>query len=246
MVARMARRSRAPAPRLDAEARCAAAAAPPRSVPGRCRARSARLAAGRAPPDVVVGLDAPDDAAVIAPPAGKHLVQTVDFFRAFIDDPYVFGEIAANHALNDVFAMGGDAASCARDGGGAAGANPPRSRRCCSSFSPARAPASIARAWRWSAGIPARASLALGFSVTGEVAPERIMRKGGLKAGDALILTEPLGTGDPVRCRDAGEGARARGSKRRSPRCAAPTARRPRVLLAHGARAMTDVTRLRP
>ena len=55
---------------------------------------------------VVAGLDASDDAAIIRPPAGKVLVQTVDQFRAFIDDPYPFGRITVNHCLGDIYAMG--------------------------------------------------------------------------------------------------------------------------------------------
>ncbi|KAH8078083.1 selenide water dikinase [Aureococcus anophagefferens] len=66
---------------------------------------------GTPPPcDVVVGVDAPDDGAVVAYGPEKdqrtQVVHTVDFFRSFVSDPYVFGQIAANHALSDCDAMG--------------------------------------------------------------------------------------------------------------------------------------------
>src|SRR5207237_4356911 len=58
--------------------------------------------------DVVVGLDAPDDAALVDVGGDRLSLQTVDYFRAIVDDPYLLGKIAANHALGDVYAMGGE------------------------------------------------------------------------------------------------------------------------------------------
>jgi len=56
--------------------------------------------------DVPAGLGSRDDAAVINVPAGKSIVQSVDFFPAIVDDPYLFGQITANHSLSDIYAMG--------------------------------------------------------------------------------------------------------------------------------------------
>ena len=56
--------------------------------------------------DVIVGLGTPDDAAILETPPGTLLVQSVDHFRPFVDDPYVFGHVTAVHCLSDLFAMG--------------------------------------------------------------------------------------------------------------------------------------------
>ncbi|NIR44463.1 MAG: selenide, water dikinase SelD, partial [Gemmatimonadetes bacterium] len=65
---------------------------------------------GGAPAEVLIGLDAPDDAAVYVwdgGRAGRALISTVDFFTPIVDDPYTFGAIAAANALSDIYAMGG-------------------------------------------------------------------------------------------------------------------------------------------
>ncbi|MGB9369160.1 MAG: selenide, water dikinase SelD [Xanthobacteraceae bacterium] len=238
MIVRMAKHKPAATPRADTdEMRCGGCAA--KVGPGPLSRALARLAPVQAP-DVIVGLDAPDDAAVIVPPAGKHLVQTVDFFRAFIDDPYVFGEIAANHALNDIFAMGGTP----RHALATAVVPPGLSAKVEETLFQLLAGARTCLDREGTALIGGHSSegeLAIGFSVTGEVTPERITRKGGLKPSDALILTRPIGTAvlfaAAMRAKAKAvwiEAALA--AMRQSNREAAA------ILLAHGATAVTDVT----
>ncbi len=136
-----------------------------------------------------------EDAAVIDPPKGKVLLHTIDFFRAFIDDPYLFGRIAAAHALGDIHAMGGAAHNAL-----ALAVLPlgPEAALEEDLYLMLRGALETFGALNVSlmgghSGEGAEASL--GFAVNGFVHSDHILRKGGMKQGDALVLTKPLGTG---------------------------------------------------
>ena len=209
--------------------------------PGPLSRALARLPAAKKRESVVVGLDAPDDAAVVTAPVGKHIVQTVDFFRAFIGDPYLFGKIAANHALNDIFAMGGEPCHAMATAVVPAGPSAKVEEDLFQLIAGARATFDREGVALIGGHSSEGAELAAGFSVSGEISPEKILRKGGLKAGDALILTRPLGTGILF--------AAAMRAQARAPWIEAALAamqqsnrQASQILIANGARAMTDVT----
>lgn len=223
---------------IDEEMRC-----------GGCAAKIGPLPLSRAlaklPPPIVdgvmVGLEAPDDAAVLQPPKSGYMVQTVDFFRAFIDDPFVFGEIAANHALNDVFAMGGVPRHALATAVIPVGPAAKVGEALFQLLSGVRACLDRERVALVGGHSSEGIDLSLGLSVAGEVASDNILRKGGLAAGDALILTRPLGTGILFAAAMRGLAAAASvdhalAEMRRSNRQAAE------ILQRHGATAMTDVS----
>jgi selenide,water dikinase len=190
---------------------------------------------------VMIGLDSPDDAALISFRGAPPLLQTVDFFRAMVDDPYLFGRIAATHALGDIYAMGGT----------------PESALAIATLPPARPPIvehDLFHMLRGGLDVlePAGAvligghsaegtELALGFAITGRPRPGKLLRKTGLRAGDRLILTKSLGTGVIL-------AAAARGlvSSRLVEAAITPMVQSAAVaissLLAHRASACTDVT----
>lgn len=134
-----------------------------------------------------------EDAAVVRVPAGKALVQTVDFFTPIVNDPFAFGRIAAANALSDIYAMGGEPWTAMNIVG----------------FPLKTMPAEILQrilAGGAEALLEAGAVLAgghsvedteikYGMAVTGLVNPEGFAANTGLRAGDTLVLTKPLGTG---------------------------------------------------
>src|SRR5262250_458954 len=142
--------------------------------------------------DLLVGLGKADDAAVYRLAPDLAIVETVDFFPPVVDDPYTWGAVAAANAMSDVYAMGGEVLFALAVAG----------------FPREMDKAIIAEVFRGGAEKVAEAGGVIagghtvvdnepkyGLCVTGRVHPERVLIKGGLRAGDRLFLSKPLGTG---------------------------------------------------
>ncbi|MCS6811953.1 MAG: selenide, water dikinase SelD [Cyanobacteria bacterium] len=146
-------------------------------------------------PDVLIGLDAPDDAAVVQVPLGKVLVQTVDHFRALITDPFLLGQITVNHCLSDLFAMGAEAHS------GLAIVTLPYGSPRQQEETLFQLLAGILKALRYNnaALIGGHTTegeeLVVGLACNGFAEPHHLWRKSGLQPGQTLILTKAVGTG---------------------------------------------------
>lgn len=144
-------------------------------------------------PDLIVGTETSDDAGVFRLQPDLAIVNTVDFFTPIVDDPYIFGQIAAANALSDVYAMGAD----------------PKTALNIVGFPKGKLDIEVLGEILRGGGERAREAgavvigghtiidpeLKYGMAVTGVVHPDRVIRNVGVRPGDVFILTKPLGTG---------------------------------------------------
>jgi selenide,water dikinase len=144
-------------------------------------------------PDLIVGTETSDDAGVFRLRDDLAIVNTVDFFTPIVDDPYVFGQIAAANALSDIYAMGADPVTALNIVGFPKGSLDLEV---------------LAEILKGGAERVRKAGavvigghsiidpeLKFGMAVTGAIHPDRVIRNVGVRAGDAVVLTKPLGTG---------------------------------------------------
>lgn len=146
----------------------------------------------RRDPDLLVGFDTSDDAAVYRVSDELAIVQTVDFFPPIADDPYLFGQIAAANALSDIYAMGGEPKTALN-------------LLCVPKSMPDSAVRAILRGGYdkvYEAGAVIAGGHSIldeepkyGLCVTGFVHPDKVLTNAGAQPGDVLLLTKPLGAG---------------------------------------------------
>lgn len=141
---------------------------------------------------LIVGYDKSDDASVYVINDETALVQTIDFFPPIVDDPELFGEIAASNSISDIYAMGGDPKLALNV-------------MCVTKEMDQKSIQSILRGGykkAYEAGVIITGGHTIqdqepkyGLSVSGFVHPEKVLTNAGAKPGDVLILTKPLGVG---------------------------------------------------
>src|SRR3989442_8245616 len=163
-------------------------------APGDLQEVLAVLKLGGTPPpaDLLVGLGAADDVAVYRVAPDLALVETVDFFPPVVDDPWTWGAVAAVNAMSDVYAMGGEVMFALAVAG----------------FPREMAKEIISEVFRGGRDKVAEAGGVIagghtvvdaepkyGLCVTGRVHPDRVLLKGGLRAGDRVFLSKPPGPG---------------------------------------------------
>jgi selenide,water dikinase len=143
-------------------------------------------------PQVLVGLDGPDDAAVYQLNDEQAIVSTIDFFPPVVDDPYTFGAIAAANAMSDVYAMGGEVLFALN-----LAAFPDDIDRSILTEILRGGAEKVREAGAIITGghTVSDKEPKYGLAVTGLVHPAHILTKGGAQPGDLLVLTKPLGVG---------------------------------------------------
>lgn len=142
--------------------------------------------------NLIVGFETSDDAGVYRLTDELALVQTVDFLTPIVDDPFLFGQVAAANSLSDVYAMGGR----------------PISSLTIVGFPPSHPPGILEQILRGGLAKMTEAhctvvgghsirdeDLKFGYAVTGLIHPKRVWRNVGAQPGDLLVLTKPIGTG---------------------------------------------------
>lgn len=144
-------------------------------------------------PDLIVGTETSDDAGVFRLRSDLAIVNTVDFFTPIVDDPYVFGQVAATNALSDIYAMGAE----------------PKTALNIVCFPKGKMDIQIlgevlkggAEKVREAGAVVIGGhsiideEIKFGMAITGVIHPDKVVRNVGVQQGDALVLTKPLGTG---------------------------------------------------
>lgn len=141
---------------------------------------------------ILVDYRTSDDAGVYRLDETRALVQTVDFFTPIVDDPFVYGRIAAANALSDVYAMGGRPLTALAIAGFPKDADRSILQQI---FAGGLATLREAGVALLGGHTVQDAEIKFGYAVTGEVDPSRVLTNAGARPGDVLVLTKPIGTG---------------------------------------------------